>query len=357
MRNHPERTRVATCIAVAGTALGAACIIGATSARVAMASTVPMSLDVRVLADWWSNRPAIDSLSQLGGIGAALGLAYVAIILLDTSRRAALMVAPRTSREEWRAHSERSAGGLRASRALVAFLAAATGAMSAATPAVGAATDSGSSATTAADSATAPTADLVVEADGPSADVTAPDAVTAPGAAANAPAAGPASGPGPDGPTFDASASPTPDVPPTPSTRPFRTEIAPPADTERAPAPATPPRPDPVAAASDGDLTDGDLTDETAQPGGRSADGAPAPAGPSTERVVAEGDSFWSIAADEVGRSLGRAPLDREVADYWNGLIEANRDRLPDPSDPDLIVPGMRLTVPPVTMPVVMPGR
>ena len=112
-----------------------------------------------------------------------------------------------------------------------------------------------------------------------------------------------------------------------------------------------------MAAASDGDLTDGDLTDETAQPGGRSADGAPAPAGPSTERVVAEGDSFWSIAADEVGRSLGRAPLDREVADYWNGLIEANRDRLPDPSDPDLIVPGMRLAVPPVTLPVVMPGR
>jgi hypothetical protein len=62
---------------------------------------------------------------------------------------------------------------------------------------------------------------------------------------------------------------------------------------------------------------------------------APAAAG---EVVVAAGDSFWSIAVDEADG--------REVTTYWRALIEANRDRLVDPSNPDLLYPDQVLRLP-----------
>ena len=61
------------------------------------------------------------------------------------------------------------------------------------------------------------------------------------------------------------------------------------------------------------------------------------PAGPH-EVVVAPGDSFWSIAADEAG--------DRDLVGYWRALIEANRDRLVDPTNPDLLYPDQVLVLP-----------
>jgi hypothetical protein len=67
---------------------------------------------------------------------------------------------------------------------------------------------------------------------------------------------------------------------------------------------------------------------------------------PATHTVVA-GESFWSIAEGEVARRLGRPPTDPDVAPYWLRLIDANRDRLVDPAEPDLLHPGQTLLLPP----------
>ena len=78
-------------------------------------------------------------------------------------------------------------------------------------------------------------------------------------------------------------------------------------------------------------------------PGRTASDGAAA--GPSTW-VVEPGDSFWSIAADTLSGPGGRQPTDREVDGYWRHLVRANRDRLVDKDNPDLLVPGQELVLP-----------
>jgi nucleoid-associated protein YgaU len=35
------------------------------------------------------------------------------------------------------------------------------------------------------------------------------------------------------------------------------------------------------------------------------------------------------------------------VGRYWRRLIDANRDRLVDPGNPDLLLPGQELVLPP----------
>jgi len=65
--------------------------------------------------------------------------------------------------------------------------------------------------------------------------------------------------------------------------------------------------------------------------------------------VVQRGDHLWSIAEGAVqASSAGGAVDDATVARYWRVLIEQNRDRLVDPGDPDLIVPGQELVLPPI---------
>ena len=63
-----------------------------------------------------------------------------------------------------------------------------------------------------------------------------------------------------------------------------------------------------------------------------------APAPPVDEVVVAPGDSFWSIAVDEAAG--------RDLVAYWRALIDANLDRLVDPSNPDLLYPDQVLRLP-----------
>jgi hypothetical protein len=71
----------------------------------------------------------------------------------------------------------------------------------------------------------------------------------------------------------------------------------------------------------------------------------PTPSG--TTHVVVAGDNLWSIAAAHLTEVQGERPTQRQVTPYWRALIEANRDRLPDPSNPDLLFPGVHLVLPP----------
>lgn len=58
--------------------------------------------------------------------------------------------------------------------------------------------------------------------------------------------------------------------------------------------------------------------------------------------VVQPGEHFWSIAEQVVAdRSLAEP-----VGWYWRRLVDANRDRLVDPDDPDLLHPGQELVLP-----------
>lgn len=58
--------------------------------------------------------------------------------------------------------------------------------------------------------------------------------------------------------------------------------------------------------------------------------------------TVVRGEHFWSIAEQVVTERGSAEP----VARYWRQLIDANRDRLTDPSNPSLIYPGQELRLP-----------
>lgn len=65
-----------------------------------------------------------------------------------------------------------------------------------------------------------------------------------------------------------------------------------------------------------------------------------------TTWTVTAGESMWSIAADVLEVELGRPPTDAEIDPRWRALVDANRHRLVDPDDPDLIVPGQVFELP-----------
>lgn len=64
---------------------------------------------------------------------------------------------------------------------------------------------------------------------------------------------------------------------------------------------------------------------------------------PETTVVVGSGDSFWTIA-ERVSTVRGGAMSD--VANYWVKLLDANRSRLAQPDNPDLIYPGQQFLLP-----------
>jgi hypothetical protein len=65
-----------------------------------------------------------------------------------------------------------------------------------------------------------------------------------------------------------------------------------------------------------------------------------------TEHVVVAGDSLWSIAEATLVAADGQRPDGQAVADYWQAVVEANRDALTDPENPDLIFPGQVVQLP-----------
>lgn len=82
----------------------------------------------------------------------------------------------------------------------------------------------------------------------------------------------------------------------------------------------------------------------------------PAASEPSTTRsaqipathVVEAGEHLWSVAERIVAAAFGdENPAEADVASYWRTLVDHNRDRLPDPHNPDLVHPGLEITLPP----------
>ena len=74
----------------------------------------------------------------------------------------------------------------------------------------------------------------------------------------------------------------------------------------------------------------------------------PSLSGAQTHWVVQPGDHLWHIAEQTLSTALGRAVSDAEIIPYWKQVIEVNRQALPDPANPDLIFPGMRVALPPL---------
>lgn len=63
---------------------------------------------------------------------------------------------------------------------------------------------------------------------------------------------------------------------------------------------------------------------------------------------IEPGDHLWAVAAETLRDEWGRPPTDREVLGYWQTLLDANHERLVDPTNPDLVFPGQVLVLPPV---------
>ena len=59
--------------------------------------------------------------------------------------------------------------------------------------------------------------------------------------------------------------------------------------------------------------------------------------------TVRSGDHLWHVADQVMTDHLGRSPTDQEIVPYWRRLVTHNRSRLPDPDNPDLVLPGLVL--------------
>ena len=62
--------------------------------------------------------------------------------------------------------------------------------------------------------------------------------------------------------------------------------------------------------------------------------------------TLAPGDHLWKVAEFTLAASLGPRPDEQRLGSYWWQLVEANRSRLPDPANPDFVVPGMVVILP-----------
>lgn len=67
--------------------------------------------------------------------------------------------------------------------------------------------------------------------------------------------------------------------------------------------------------------------------------------------TVRPGDHFWRIAEEVLTSARGRSPSERETTTYWRRVVEANRSRLVEPNNPDLLIPGQVIDLPGVPAP------
>jgi hypothetical protein len=101
----------------------------------------------------------------------------------------------------------------------------------------------------------------------------------------------------------------------------------------------------PDAAVAPGAPPGADHEDPSATaPGPATTDVGPAP--PPETWTIAPGEHLWRVAAETLA-AHGRADDDRATLAYLHRVIEANRDRLIDPDNPDLVHPGQVMVLPP----------
>jgi hypothetical protein len=91
------------------------------------------------------------------------------------------------------------------------------------------------------------------------------------------------------------------------------------------------------------------LPDDGAAPTSGTAppEAPPAPTPPAADTwTIAPGENLWFVARDTLADEWARPPTATEVLSYWKSLIDQNRDRLPDPGNPDLVFTGTVLELP-----------
>lgn len=124
-----------------------------------------------------------------------------------------------------------------------------------------------------------------------------------------------------------------------------------PLPSQQVPAPTTP-HPDdtpPIVDLTPSDLRPGVDSHDSDDPVPPDGQATPPPAGEAADATtvtVRPGDHLWSIAERHLAARHGHVPAEREVIQYWRRLIEANRDLLVDPANPDLILPGQQFGLP-----------
>lgn len=72
---------------------------------------------------------------------------------------------------------------------------------------------------------------------------------------------------------------------------------------------------------------------------------SPPPANPD-RWTVRPGDHFWAVAERTLAAAWGAPPTDDDISPYWRSLVAANRNRLRDPRNPDLLFSGQTLELP-----------
>jgi hypothetical protein len=63
--------------------------------------------------------------------------------------------------------------------------------------------------------------------------------------------------------------------------------------------------------------------------------------------TIQPGQHLWLVAEQTLRRSKPNPVNTADVVSYWRRLIDANRDRLRDPSNPSLVYPGQVIELPP----------
>lgn len=62
--------------------------------------------------------------------------------------------------------------------------------------------------------------------------------------------------------------------------------------------------------------------------------------------TIRPGDHFWRVAEEVLTSAWGRRARGQEITTYWRQLVEANRGRLVDANNDDLLIPGQVIELP-----------